>query len=105
MPAPLPLPESVPAGVRRWQTVWHTGARAEVLRALLVSPRTFDGILEACESVNRNTGYAALMHLIECGYVTDDAPAGVRRRPSDTVFYPVRSLVMADLGAVITWLG
>lgn len=104
VPAATPLPDDAPPGVVAFHAMWSTGSRVRVIRALLTSPRTFAELMEYCE-LGRPTTYDALMHLVEAGYVTDDAGQDVRRRPSSTVYYPVRERVMADLGAVVAWLG
>lgn len=104
VPAAIPLADDTPPGVVAFHAMWSAGSRVRVMRSLLTRPRTFAELMESC-GLGRPTTYDALMHLVEAGYVTDDADAaGMIRRPKTTVYYPVRSRVMADLGAVVTWL-
>jgi hypothetical protein len=105
VPGPATLPQSVPAPVRRWQSVWNSGARVQLLRAVLAEDRTFAQLLEACDGLGRATAWNAVTYLIECGYVTEDAaPHTAQRRPRTTVFHAERTTVNADLVAVVAWL-
>jgi len=106
VPGPATLPESVPTGVRRWQSVWNSGARVQLLRALLLEERTFSELLAATEGLSRAGAWNALTHLLECGYVTEDAsPPVAQRRPRSTVFRADKVVVNGDLVAVVAWLG
>lgn len=105
VPGPMTLPQSVPAGVRRWQSVWNSGARVQLLRAVLTEDRTFAALLDACDGLSRVTAWNALTFLIECGYVTEDAaPHDAQRRPRTTVFHAEKTTVHDDLVTVVAWL-
>lgn len=98
----IPAPERV----ARFHEAYSAPTRAIVLRILLKKSRTYAELFDLIgeDVMSRNSVHEALRDLGRLGYVEDDAPAGIRRRPAKTVFWACRELIAEDLGATVAYL-
>ena len=101
MPA-IPAPERVV----RFHEAYSAPTRAIVLQILLKKPRNYTELFDLIgdDVMSRGAVHEALRDLGRLGYVENDAPAGIRRRPSKTMFWTNRELVADDLGATVAYL-
>lgn len=97
---------NAPERVARFHEAYSAPTRAIVLRILLKKDRTYAELFDLIpeELMSRNSVHEALKDLGRLGYVEDDAPDSMKRRPSKTTFWANRELIADDLGATVAHL-
>lgn len=91
--------------VRAFQELFSAPARVLVLRALLPKPLNYAELFEALSDVmSRPAIHGALIDLRAMGYLEDDAPDGVIRRPSTTKLTARRDLITHDFGQALEFV-
>ncbi|TFC93007.1 MULTISPECIES: hypothetical protein [Cryobacterium] len=98
----IPAPERV----ARFHEAYSAPTRAIVLRILLQKSRTYFELFDLIgeDVMSRGSVHEAIRELGRLGYVQNNAPEGVRRRPAKTQFWANRELIAADLGATVGYL-
>lgn len=94
-----------PDRVALFQELFSAPSRVLVLRALLRKPLSYAELFDVIgDTMSRPAVHAALIDLRGMGYIEDDAPDGVVRRPQGTKFTARRDLVTRDFGQVLEFL-
>ena len=97
--------KNAPERVAAFQELFAAPARVLVLRALLPKPLNYAELFEALGDVmSRPAIHGALIDLREMGYLEDDAPDGVIRRPSTTKLAARRDVVTHDFGQALEFV-
>ena len=97
--------KNAPERVAAFQELFAAPARVLVLRALLPKPLNYAELFEALGDVmSRPAIHGALIDLREMGYLEDDAPDGVIRRPSTTKLIARRDVVTHDFGQALEFV-
>ncbi|MBF4619462.1 winged helix-turn-helix transcriptional regulator [Clavibacter sp. VKM Ac-2873] len=84
-----------PDNVIAFHTLVQAPSRVIVLRHLLRGPVVFDELMREL-GMSAAACREAIYALTEAGYVTDDADASYRRKPSPTRYWALRDRVAAD---------
>jgi DNA-binding transcriptional ArsR family regulator len=97
---------NAPEPVARFHEAYSAPTRAIVLRILLKKPRSYTELFDLIpeDVMSRNSVHEALKDLGRLGYVEDDAPEDLKRRPPKTTFWANRELIADDLGATVAHL-
>lgn len=99
------LMKHAPDRVALFQELFSAPSRVLVLRVLLPKPLSFNELFDAIgDTMSRPAVHAALIDLRSMGYVEDDAPDDVLRRPAGTVFTARRDLVTRDFAQVLEFV-
>lgn len=97
--------KNAPERVAVFQELFSAPARLLVLRALLPKPLNYVELFEALDDVmSRPTIHGALIDLRALGYIEDDAPDDVIRRPSTTKLSARRDLITHDFGQALEFV-
>ena len=97
--------KNAPERVAVFQELFAAPARVLVLRALLPKPLNYAELFEALGDVmSRPAIHGALIDLRAMGYLEDDAPDGVIRRPSTTKLAARRDVVTHDFGQALEFV-
>jgi len=97
---------NAPERVARFHEAYSAPTRAIVLRIVLKRPLTYTELFDLIpeDVMSRNSVHEALKDLGRLGYIEDDAPDELKRRPSKTTFWANRELIAEDLGATVAHL-
>ncbi|KFF58173.1 hypothetical protein JF66_20560 [Cryobacterium sp. MLB-32] len=99
------LMKNAPARVKVFQELFAAPARILVLRALLPQPLNYGELFDALDNVmSRPAIHGALIELRALGYIEDDAPEGVIRRPSTTRLTARRDRITHDFGQALEFV-
>ena len=97
--------KNAPERVTVFQELFSAPARVLVLRALLPKPLNYAELFEALSDVmSRPAIHGALIDLRAMGYLEDDAPDDVIRRPSTTKLTARRDLITHDFGQALEFV-
>ncbi|KGJ79285.1 hypothetical protein GY21_05695 [Cryobacterium roopkundense] len=99
------LMKDAPARVKVFQELFAAPARVLVLRALLPRPLNYAELFAALGDVmSRPAIHGALVDLRALGYIEDDAPDDVIRRPSTTKLAARRDRITHDFGQALEYV-
>jgi len=99
------LMKHAPDRVALFQELFSAPSRLLVLRALMPKPLTFNELFNTIgNTMSRPAVHSALVDLRSMGYIEDDAPDDVLRRPAGTKFTARRDLITRDFGQVLEFI-